>query len=160
MGLDMYLTAEKHVSGYSFFSDKEQNEFKQIMELTELNKLMSPHRPSGSVSVTAAYWRKANAIHGWFVNNVQNGEDECKKHYVSREQLQKLIDTAKEALEFYEVGEKEKARDLLPPTEGFFFGGTEIGDWFAADLRDTIEQIEPLLLQTPDNIDFYYQSTW
>jgi len=36
------------------------------------------------------YWRKANAIHAWFVKNVQNGIDECQEANVTREQLTEL----------------------------------------------------------------------
>jgi hypothetical protein len=36
------------------------------------------------------YWRKANAIHNWFVQNVQNGVDDCDIYLVTREQLEQL----------------------------------------------------------------------
>ena len=38
------------------------------------------------------YWRKANAVHNWFVDNVQDGNDGCKHYWVSKEDLQKLLD--------------------------------------------------------------------
>ena len=45
------------------------------------------------------YWRKANAIHRWFVNNVQGGEDDCEFHFeVTKEVLKKLRDVCKEVL--------------------------------------------------------------
>lgn len=31
------------------------------------------------VETEVAYWRKANAIHKWFVDNVQDGEDDCRE---------------------------------------------------------------------------------
>lgn len=31
------------------------------------------------VETEVAYWRKANAIHKWFVDNAQDGEDECQE---------------------------------------------------------------------------------
>ena len=37
------------------------------------------------------YWRKANAIHGWFVRNCQDGVDECEPADVTREQLEQLV---------------------------------------------------------------------
>ena len=37
-----------------------------------------------------AYWRKANAIHGWFVRNCADGVDECQPIAVSREALNHL----------------------------------------------------------------------
>lgn len=36
------------------------------------------------------YWRKANAIHGWFVRECADGVDECQPITVTREQLAQL----------------------------------------------------------------------
>lgn len=36
------------------------------------------------------YWRKANAVHKWFVDNVQGGEDDCGYYLVTKEQLEQL----------------------------------------------------------------------
>ena len=33
------------------------------------------------------YWRKANQIHKWFVDNVQDGVDDCGEYKVTKEQL-------------------------------------------------------------------------
>ena len=37
------------------------------------------------------YWRKANAIHQWFVHNAQNDNDDCKKYPVKRKKLESLL---------------------------------------------------------------------
>lgn len=38
------------------------------------------------------YWRKANHIHNWFVENVQDGEDDCRYHgEVTKEDLEELL---------------------------------------------------------------------
>lgn len=42
------------------------------------------------------YWRKANMIHKWFVDNVQGGVDECQVTQVSKEQLLSLIHLCEE----------------------------------------------------------------
>ena len=36
------------------------------------------------------YWRKANAIHGWFVRELANGVDECQVIEVPRARLEEL----------------------------------------------------------------------
>ena len=78
MGLDMYLTKETYIgANYEF------NEIGGTLELTregspipiKLNRVVS-------ISERIGYWRKANQIHNWFVENVQGGEDDCKKYYV------------------------------------------------------------------------------
>lgn len=44
------------------------------------------------------YWRKANAIHRWFVENVQNGEDDCRDYFVTKEQLTELLNLVNQVL--------------------------------------------------------------
>jgi wyosine [tRNA(Phe)-imidazoG37] synthetase (radical SAM superfamily) len=97
----------------------------------------------------AAYWRKANAIHGWFVDNVQDGVDECQESYVSYEQLQEL---KKLCLEVIETKDASK----LQPRSGFFFGSTEVDEYYMEDLKRTVEMLDKL---DPD-ADYYYQASW
>ena len=88
----------------------------------------------------AIYWRKANAIHNWFVANVQDGEDNCQPHHVSREQLVELKGICKEVLE-----DKSKAARLLPTRAGFFFGSTDYDEGYYFDLQYTVEKIDEVL---------------
>lgn len=84
MGLDMYL--HKSVSGYRkadgslshSFNDRTEDEFGASNMV--------------AISTSAGYWRKANAIHRWFVENVQGGNDDCKEYDVQVEQLKELLD--------------------------------------------------------------------
>jgi hypothetical protein len=52
---------------------------------------------------------------------------------------------------------------LLPPKAGFFFGSTDIDEYFIQDLTDTVERFD-YLLELPDVkehiINFYYCSSW
>lgn len=151
MGLDMYLTAER------FFRPNEY-ELKKAIEAvlgedTAGLKSASIAPSVCSVQVNAAYWRKANAIHRWFVDNVQDGEDDCMPHGVDREQLAELRDLCQAILD------KKKPPEALPPQAGFFFGPTEIGDWYYAALRSTVEQLDGALT-LPDNYSFEYCSSW
>ena len=104
----------------------------------------------------SAYWRKANAIHKWFVDNCQDGRDECQETWVSREQMQQLIDLCKEVL-----ADRNKADQLLPTAQGFFFGGTTYDEWYERDLEYTVERFEKILADPAfAKSDFYYQSSW
>lgn len=121
------------------------------------------------ISEEAGYWRKANAIHQWFVDNVQGGEDECKEHYVERSQLKELRDLCKSILdeaELTETGETytmyvttdgkmtpeerpvktvsnvEAIKEKLPTASGFFFGSTEYDEWYLQDLTHTVSIID------------------
>ena len=77
MGLDMYLKARKFVSNWDFRpEDKPINQ--SIREAMGLG-----HRDDEDsdvyVTIGVGYWRKANQIHKWFVDNCQNGRDECQE---------------------------------------------------------------------------------
>jgi hypothetical protein len=185
MGLDMYLRASKYVSGYSFRGEEESKVYARLVEMFDVQEYVDPDTPSGNVEFTVAYWRKANHIHQWFVDNVQGGEDECKPHYVSREQLRELrevclrvlwlptksrtvegnvIREGRISVEKRKVGllteaAQREAADLLPTQSGFFFGGTEYDHWYLEDVKRTVEQLDRAL-SMPDDWSFEYQSSW
>ena len=60
-------------------------------------------------------WRKANAIHKFFVDTCQDGNDNCQRHYVSRESLEELLETINTILAVKTpVARELKAEELLP----------------------------------------------
>jgi hypothetical protein len=155
MGLDMYLMAEKHISGYSFTEPTEREQYKTVIDTMGATEIANMDSPSADITVTALYWRKQNAIHNWFVENVQDGSDDCKKYYVSREGLKVLRDICVQV-----VQSKDKAEELLPTTEGFFFGGTEYDEYYFEGIKETASRLTILLNKTPEDWAFYYQSSW
>ncbi len=113
-----------------------------------------------SIVEEAAYWRKANQIHRWFVENVQNGVDDCKEYYVDIEQLKKLVGICETVLA---AKNDVLSASLLPPQEGFFFGGTELDEYYYNDVSNTIDMLKECIINaTVDNgsTDYYYQSSW
>jgi len=154
MGLDMYLTAERYMSKY--FDENDTQKIAAINEIFDIEGEDDGDYGAQSVIFKVAYWRKANAIHQWFVDNVQDGVDECQKAYVSREQLQTLLDLCKEIVESPKKGEK-----LLPTQGGFFFGSTEYDEYYMQDVKHTVDRLEKILKDSAlDKCDFYYQSSW
>lgn len=130
MGLDMYLYGRKDNYG-----------------LTEENIGQI------GICVEVGYWRKANQIHNWFVENVQGGVDNCATYFVSKETLSELRDICKTVLE-----NPDQAQELLPTSSGFFFGTTEYDEWYFKDLEDTIKIVDRCLEL---KYDYYeYQSSW
>lgn len=136
-----------------------------------------------------AYWRKANQIHKWFVDKVQNGVDDCEYYEVSKEQIEELLDTCKEVIsksklvegkvyagkhldretnewvtEYVDgkyIEDTEIAESLLPTTSGFFFGSTDYDEYYIQDLTYTIETFEKLLENFDfENYDLFYTSSW
>lgn len=156
MGLDMYLNARKYVSGSEYSTEESQAEFGAIVEALNAQSMVGGLFPSASVELSVGYWRKANQVHRWFVDNCAKGVDECQTVYVGREQLAELLDTCRKV----KAGGKEVAEELLPPQQGFFFGSYDIDEWYWQDIDNTIEQLEKLLAEIPQDWDFTYQASW
>jgi hypothetical protein len=155
MGLDMYLYANKYISKAEWRGEEASKQFDEIVKIMQADEFIRKDLPSGSVNFQVAYWRKANQIHKWFVNNVQDGEDDCREYSVDREQLQKLLDTCKKV-----KADGSLADEYLPPSEGFFFGSNEIDEWYWQDIDSTIEMLTDTLTHTPEDYGFTYQSSW
>lgn len=147
MGLDMYLTANMYIS-------EDSNVGFAAAAAEHIPELAIEGCSMRNVNVRIGYWRKANAIHKWFVDNVQGGDDDCRDYYVDREQLGEL-----KALCNLVLAHPELAAETLPPSEGFFFGSQEIDDFYFDDLRKTVETIERAE-QFSDNWDLQYHSSW
>jgi hypothetical protein len=149
MGLDMYLSARRYVSEYSERDKELRGELDKLSDIAGL--------PIQEVVCEAMYWRKANAIHDWFVKNVQKGVDDCGTYYVSNDKLKELLELCKEVW-----ANKGKACELLPTASGFFFGTVEYDDWYFENIQDTIARLESLLSnqQITDNFIFEYHSSW
>jgi len=143
MGLDQYLHAKR------FIWHNEE-------DLADTLKLMFPgirHRKTRELVVEALYWRKSNAIHKWFVDNIQNGSDDCGHYSVSREDLESLRDLILEVL-------KSRDSSKLPPQSGFFFGSTDVDQGYWQDLEHTAAGIEQALSDFDEKWDFEYYSSW
>jgi len=145
MGLDMYLYARQ----MAFNGFKNQDLYNKLVQEAPFAL------DTATLQVQVAYWRKANQIHKWFVDHVQDGKDDCEEYRVTRDQLQLLVDNCKLVLM-----NKEEAKTLLPRQEGFFFGSYEYDEYYWFDIQDTIEQLEKVLNEYPEEWDFQYQSSW
>lgn len=168
MGLDMYLKSVELVSEVNG----------EFLPYEFDNWKSDDFGRSNTVEIRryVAYWRKANAIHAWFVDNVQGCIDDCESHFVSKEKLADLVDICEriltaqgieaESFKFSEdFGEDFQlnseamkiAEDQLPTRSGFFFGDTKYGEDYIVDLVLTVQQLKPLV---GSNKDFYYSSSW
>jgi hypothetical protein len=165
MGLDMYLHAKKYVEkvNWDILRDNDELSMDSPQVVNPLwNDIVNTARMADvavdiygvHVEVTCAYWRKANQIHAWFVKNVQGGEDNCGEYYVSHEKLKSLLDLVNKAL-------AERDPNLLPPQAGFFFGGTDIDEWYWQDLKNTKAKLDRVFaLPEMSKLSFYYTSSW
>ncbi len=146
MGLDMYLTARRF--GWGKENDEIVNRaVREAYELTEDYELYD-------VRIEVGYWRKANHIHMWFVNNVQREVDDCGTYRVTAHDLETLRDTCLEVLNNHTL-----APSLLPTSAGFFFGSTTYEDHYFESLTDTVE-IMNRAISLPTQWEVEYRSSW
>ena len=180
MGLDMYLQEEVYISrSPSLAESRPDSEWAESLpkanQILELAGLKTEAEGGVYVKSTVGYWRKANAIHRWFVENLAAGVDECQEIEVSREQLTELRDTCLKVLDNVKVKETERMIDTmmpgggikkkpymvrrvlnpevcethLPTTSGFFFGSTDYDEGYLSDLEDTVNIIDRVLENQP-----------
>lgn len=182
MGLDMYLSKKYYVKNWGH-TPKDR-----IYKIT----VKKGGKPSGIdpskvcyIETQEIYWRKANAIHKWFVDHCQDGVDDCRQAYVSREQLADLLSVVCDVIgksnlvadkisagseykdgkwtELLQDGKRIEdptlAKKLLPVERGCFFGGYDYDQFYYDDLVHTKSELERVLA-TDDDGDFFYQSSW
>jgi hypothetical protein len=152
MGLDMYLYKKNYIRQGDWYKPEVVNEV-IVKTGGEVDKHIKPERVKYVVE-EVGYWRKANQIHKWFVDNVQKGNDDCGNYYVDREDLENLLDLCR----IVKI-DNSKAEDLLPSQSGFFFGGTGYDEWYFNDIDNTIKILEEVL--SDEHADgFEYSSSW
>lgn len=160
MGLDMYLSARLYTGQYF------NPEALAVLRSVELPGITIPgqyieNMDSFEIEVPIAYWRKANHIHKWFVENVQGGEDNCQSSDVDVEQLRELD---KLCAEVVTSGSPEVAAEKLPCEEGFFFGGTDYDTYYFEQCRETMDALRRLLADIDSGKlagwDFVYRASW
>lgn len=168
MGLDMYLKATKHTykseyEGREGFSRpellnvirKDRDAIEQAIYDIEIPKAFNKYG-GREFSCDAMYWRKANAIHGWFVDNVQDGQDDCRPYYVHHSQLRDLLDVINQVLDC-----PDNANELLPTTSGCFFGHAEYDEYYFDVLTNTQDRLNQILsMPDLDTWSFEYMSSW
>jgi hypothetical protein len=152
MGLDSYLSKKTYVAAMyehrdvqgkidiSIRGDAYSIDLSRVSEITE----------------QIAYWRKANHIHKWFVDNCADGTDDCEEVRVSIEKIEELLTLCKAVLN-HEIDPRENLSTVI----GFFFGDVDYGDWYYNDIKYTVGVLEEILKgkELPD-VDYYYRASW
>lgn len=153
MGLDMYLYKKHYVKNWDWMADHE----KHTISIKKGKKKLDHIKPDRVCSVVeeVMYWRKFNALHKWFVDNVQEGVDDCKESFVDESDLKMLLETLTYVLE-----NKDTAENILPTAQGFYFGNDEMDDNYWNYVKSTIIQLKDLLEEDNKGASFYYRSSW
>lgn len=80
-----------------------------IKKGNKVRKDIKPERVSHIIE-DVTYWRKFNALHNWFVQNCADGVDDCKEVFVSREDLEKVLNVLKEVKASLDKSPKKKVQ--------------------------------------------------
>ena len=154
MGLDMYLTRKIYIgANYEYNSITGKIELFQGEENTpikiDINKV-------SEIVESVGYWRKFNALHKWFVDNIQDEEDDCGEYWIPEEKLKQLL-TILEKI----YNRKGSPEELMPTQSGFFFGSIEYDEYYYQDVADSIDIIKTVLEETDfSKASIYYSSSW
>ena len=169
MGLDMYLEVRKNEYRSKHYQDKGSDlALEYPKDITEFIPNLTDLRISRQTNYEVGYWRKANHIHNWFMQNCaerdewDNPIDNCRPVEITVDKLEKLLDACKKVLADHSL-----ASSLLPTQSGFFFGSTEYDEYYFGDIEKTIEIIEPVIKFIKHKLEIgsyiwevYYQASW
>lgn len=155
MGLDMYLNRHNYIWGKS-----ESKVAEVTAEDWDGNVTTKRYDRVTYIVQEVGYWRKANAIHKWFVDNVQKGVDDCKPYDVEKDDLETLKALCLKALE-----KKQRYLELVNKCsihqESFADGGDD-DTFYSKETEDDkeLEKIEEELDSIlPTQSGFFFGST-
>ena len=165
MRLDMYLSKKTYVKVWSHRKPEDQFEV-NVNRGGKVYDKIQPKRVSYVVE-ELMYWRKANQIHGWFVDNTEAIESDVR-HYVTKQNLEELLKVCEKVLDILNKSTNteifldcaDEIMELLPPTEGFFFGSELIDEYYENNIEKTVEFLKNELPNCEDGDDFEYLASW
>jgi hypothetical protein len=188
MGLDMYAVRKLNVKQWEHQSADER----YTVQIARGDKPVADVQTDriSAIEEEVMYWRKANQIHGWFVNNVQGGKDDCGEYFVSCDQIRDLFSVCKKVIKASNLvegsvlayktwnskdGTWEEHREpgkviedttiaasLLPTREGCFFGSTDYDEDYLNAVIETRAWAAQMLADCKNGVrgNIYYSSSW
>ena len=161
MGLDMYLSKDEYVSTY------DSNDYGEVDRVVGFEITVKKELSNGTMKeetfksgypthgltilVPVAYWGKANQIHRFFIDSCADGYEMQTDMYVSGHTLEQLLERCKKVLANHSLAE-----ELLPTTDGFFFGSLKYDEHYFQDLEETVEALKDLDFEA----DYRYHASW
>lgn len=89
MGLDMTLSKKHYVKNWSHNDKKDQ--YSVIVKKGGKKFEDIDTKKISNIEEEVMYWRKANAIHKFFVDKAQGGTDDCRDAYIEEDVLEELL---------------------------------------------------------------------
>lgn len=177
MGLDMYLSYRRNLDGIpetiqramrkQAYIDRYPNLAEHLNKENLLDKTIDREIEEGKTyEEEIMYWRKANAIHKFFVDNCAGGVDDCEPVRVTIDALKDLVERCEKVLKSGPEDDEliidtNIADELLPSQSGFFFGSTEYDEWYIEDLKETVKALKPIVEHAELYTDpIIYEASW
>ena len=185
MGLDQFIIGKTRIG----MNPETWNQREDIF--SEETRKLYPHvkeKRVKSVEEELIYFRKFNALHGWFVKKCLHPENvDDSEIWFDFYLIKELISDLKEVLEELnsavmkeeevqagwskETGtitrqvriyvDTPKALELLPPTDGFFFGSTYIDEYYKNDVEYALKAFQEILEEEgADEKSYYYIASY
>ncbi len=188
MGLDMYASRRLHVKQWEHHRPEERYKVQIEYGGKPLEGIQADR--ISDVEEEVMYWRKANHIHGWFVDNVQAGEDKCRPYYVHYDQIARLGEVCEKVIKASKlvkgkvwngrrydedhpkgidqwqpgkvIDNPSVAKKLLPTRSGCFFGSLQYDEQYLNDVIETRDWAKRMLTDEESGVpgDIYYSSSW
>ena len=154
MGLDMYFYLRKYESQSKWDEKAAVLNYDEDLKGLE-NYIFKRNFKSVETKYQVGYFRKFNALHSYIVKTFANGVDECQEIYLSKKDLNKLLDALKSV-------SKDNASQVLPTQTGFFFGSQNYDEYYFEDVKEAIELITKMLevMNSNNKWSACYEASW
>ncbi len=152
MGLDMYLDKSTSVKNWNHTTKEEK--YNITIEREDGHEIET--KRITEIREEVMYWRKANHIHKFFIDNCADGDEERQKMYVERHILEDLV---KELITVLHYKDDETSAEHLPTVGGFFFGYLEYDKHYYESCQETLEVISAVLKEEKGGY-FEYTASW
>ena len=166
MGLDMHLYERTYCPSVYVGrkKDKQTNFTTKVWDYQENSKKVK-FKDVAYITCRKAYWRKANAIHQFFLDKCRGNLDESdcngRDLYVEKSDLKELKQICEELIKLKGKAFVKRAKELLPTADGFFWGLTEYNQYYKQNLKRTIKVLNGLNLEDGDwTVDYIYNADW
>ncbi len=144
MGLDMYLNEAIYIGSRLSNKDIEIEINEKVNGIPTKKRVL---KNVYEIRVDVAYWKNADAIHNWFVDNCGDGYDSGDDVYLTSDTLKELLKACKEV-----EADPSKADSLIPDMEKRY------DNRYMENIKSTIEQLSNI--DFDNSYEFYYHGSW
>ena len=106
-------------------------------------------------SKSEKYFRKVNFLIPFVESKIGHELEDCEVVKLTKDNLESLVELCKEVLAHH-----DKAEELLPTRDGFFFGGTEYDEWYFNDVQEVHDEVSDLLSTMTSRMKARFYAWW